>query len=79
MNADFDHSFWTLFGRVLGRPLPPGRYARSELPEWDSLRHIELVFELEQRYGVAIDGEAIAALYSDTDTLRAWLRARVGA
>lgn len=76
-DTDTDARFWKLFGRVLGRPLAAGHYARDELGEWDSLRHIELVFELEQAYGIEIDPEAIVALYSDTDTVLAYLRQQV--
>ncbi len=76
--ADFGPDFWKLFGRVLGRELAPGRYTRDDLPEWDSLRHIELVFELEQRFSLEIDGDAIVALYSDTDAILDFLTARAG-
>ena len=72
-------TFWKLFSRVLGRPVAPGHYTREELPEWDSLRHIELVFELEQALGIEIDADAIADLYADTDRVLAWLAARVAA
>lgn len=66
--------FWRLFSRVIGRPLEPGRYDTAQLPEWDSLRHVELVFELEERMGVSIPQDRIAALYSDTDTVLSFLR-----
>lgn len=76
--ADSSSDFWKLFGRVLGRELAPGRYTRDDLPEWDSLRHIELVFELEERFGLEIDGDAIVALYSDTDAILDFLAAKTG-
>ena len=67
--------FWRHFSRALGRPITPGCYAVADLPEWDSLRHVELVFELEESFGVSIPPDTIAALFSDTDTVLAYLHA----
>ena len=47
------------------------------MPSWDSLRHVELVFELEEAFGIDIAQADIAGLYSDTDTVLAYLRERV--
>jgi acyl carrier protein len=70
-----DAKFWRVLSRALGRPVPPGRYTVADLPEWDSLRHIELVFELEESFGVTIPPAAIADLFSDTDSVLAYLDA----
>lgn len=67
--ADVESGFWPVFARVLGRPVQPGRYAQAELPEWDSLRHVELMFELEERFRIEVPADAIAGLFSDTETL----------
>lgn len=72
-----DAEFWRLFGRVLGRPLAPGQYRREELAQWDSLRHVELIFELEETFRIEIPPDAIAPLFSDTDTVRAFVHQRV--
>jgi acyl carrier protein len=77
-DPDVTKTFWRILGRVLGRPITPGSYQRDELPEWDSLRHIELIFELEEAMGLQIDPDAIAELYSSTDALLDYL-ARHGA
>jgi acyl carrier protein len=69
--------FWRLLSRVLGRKVEPGHYHRSDLPGWDSLRHVELIFELEEAFGIPVPQESIAALYSDTDTVLAFLRDNV--
>ena len=74
--ADVESGFWPLFGRVLGRPVDPGRYAQADLAEWDSLRHVELMFELEERFRIEIPADAIADLFSDTDTLIDFLAQR---
>ena len=73
-----DNDFWRLFGRVLGRPIEPGTYATGDLAGWDSLRHVEQVFELEEAFGINEPQADIAALYSDTDTVLVYLRERVG-
>lgn len=70
-----DTKFWRVLSRAMGRPVPPGRYTVADLPEWDSLRHIELVFELEESFGVTIPPAAIADLFSDTDSVLAYLDA----
>jgi acyl carrier protein len=75
-SQEIETEFWRLFGRVLGRRIEPGRYATADLPEWDSLRHVELVFELEERFRVDVPQDRIAELFSDTDAVLAFLRAR---
>lgn len=76
--ADLDARFWRLFSRVLGRPVPPGDYTPADLPEWDSLRHVELVFELEESFGVDVPQDEIAGLFESTARVLAFLRARAG-
>ena len=66
--------FWRVFCRVVGEKLTPANYRASELGQWDSLRHIELIFELEEQFEVDIAPESIVELYSDTDTILAYLR-----
>jgi len=36
----------------------------GDLPQWDSMGHMEVMLLLEQRYGVEINAETIAALTS---------------
>jgi hypothetical protein len=76
-HAALEADFWRVFGRALGRPLTPGRYTPAQLPEWDSLRHVELVFELEEKFRIEVPPGAIADLFSDTDAVLAFLRAQV--
>jgi acyl carrier protein len=73
-DSEIDRQFWRLLARVLGRPVAPGRYDTTQLPEWDSLRHVELVFELEETFGVDVPQDTIAALYTDTDTVLHFVR-----
>ncbi len=38
--------------------------AFGDLPEWDSMGHMEIMLALEERFGVEIDADTIAALTS---------------
>ena len=38
--------------------------AFGDLPQWDSLGHMEVMMRLEEQFGVAIDADTIAALIS---------------
>ena len=38
--------------------------AFGDLPQWDSMGHMEVMILLEQRYGVEINADTIAALTS---------------
>lgn len=76
-HTTLEADFWRAFARAMGRAVEPGRYEVAQLPEWDSLRHVELVFELEEKFRIDIPPDAIADLYSNTDTILAFLRARM--
>ncbi|MBB4284612.1 acyl carrier protein [Roseospira goensis] len=34
------------------------------LPQWDSLKHMDLIVSLEEAYGLTLDGDEIAAMTS---------------
>ena len=36
-------------------PAGPAAMLRPDIAQWDSLKHMEIVFALEDRYGVAFD------------------------
>jgi acyl carrier protein len=38
--------------------------AFGDLPQWDSLGHMEVMLRLEEQFGVAVDTDTIAALVS---------------
>ncbi len=44
--------------------------SQATLPTWDSLRHLQLVMALEQRFGIQIDTEQIAQLKTVADVAR---------
>ena len=62
---DLEAEIGDLVRRVLKLP-PTGTYAlsRSELAEWDSLKHMELIFALEDRYGVQFEEAEFPTLVS---------------
>ena len=41
--------------------------AFGDLPQWDSLGHMEIMLRLEERFGVAVDTDTIAQLISVTE------------
>jgi acyl carrier protein len=48
---------------VLGRPIATDDPVRSEdQPDWDSLKHIELVFALEGILGIRFDADELGEL-----------------
>ena len=42
----------------------------GDLPQWDSLGHMEVMLRLEDEFGVAIDADTIAQLISIPDICR---------
>jgi acyl carrier protein len=38
----------------------------GDLPEWDSMGHMEVMMQLEERFGVEVSADTIAALTSVT-------------
>ena len=54
-----------LLSIAVGRPVADGETVlRASEPGWDSLKHIELILMLEERFGVQFSEEEIAALRS---------------
>ena len=53
----------TVFQQVLG-PLPQdtGGISREALPVWDSLKHVDLIFAVEDEFGVTFGEEEMAEL-----------------
>jgi acyl carrier protein len=48
---------------VLGRPIEPDDPVyRDDQPDWDSLKHIELVFALEDALGIRFEADEIGEL-----------------
>lgn len=65
--------FWGIFERTLGRKFNRACQNVESVEEWDSLKHVELIFELEQQFNVEIGSEDIPRLYSNTDVILEYL------
>ncbi len=48
----------------LGLERVPEALSFGDVPEWDSLGHMDLLMTLESRYGVSLDEDRIARLVS---------------
>ena len=57
----------------MGCAIDAGSYRVEALKEWDSLRHVELIFALEDAFGVEFSPDDIADLYSSTENILAFL------
>jgi acyl carrier protein len=44
--------------------------AFGDLPQWDSLGHMEVMLRLEEQYGLAVDADTIAQLISVPEICR---------
>jgi acyl carrier protein len=44
--------------------------AFGDLPQWDSLGHMEILMRLEEKYGVEVNAETIARLVSIPEILQ---------
>ena len=54
-----------VISRTLGVEISStGDIHRSELPKWDSLKHVELIFALEDEFQLYFDQEQMANLVS---------------
>jgi acyl carrier protein len=51
---------------------------RDDIEQWDSLKHVEIVFALEDEYDVQFDESEFGAMNS-VSAITALLRARLGA
>ncbi len=55
-----------LVAEAIGAPpdLVTPELAFGDLPQWDSLGHMEVMLRLEEQFGVAVDTDTIAQLVS---------------
>jgi len=69
--------FWEIFENVMGKQM--GRQCQSvtSLGEWDSLSHVELIFEMERELEIEFCQDDIAKLYSSTDVILEYIRNKV--
>jgi acyl carrier protein len=60
---DVDREVREVFATVLDRRIEPGTdVVRSEEPEWDSLKHVDLMFSVEERFDLQFPEEDLAKM-----------------
>jgi acyl carrier protein len=63
MSDSPDQRVREILSLVLEIPIGPGdRVSRETEPRWDSLHHVEVVFTLEDEFGVSFDEEELTGL-----------------
>jgi acyl carrier protein len=63
---------------VLGIDPAPLTLAREGCPQWDSLAHVQIVFALEDAFGVSFSLEELSEL-TDSETIARLVADRLGA
>lgn len=76
--TDIRQTLWPLIQRSFNRELTLKNWNTGEIAEWDSLTHINLIFEIEDQYGIQLTPDEIATLYSNTDTIIKFLENKTG-
>jgi acyl carrier protein len=66
----------TIIASVTRVPLRPGtEVSRASVPEWDSLAHVEILFSVEEEFGIEFDEATMKQLASADDLTAAVVRA----
>lgn len=61
----------SILSEVLNTPIPShGNPKREELPNWDSLKHMELILRLEEQFDVRFSIREVAGIQSLDDIAR---------
>jgi len=76
--CEVEDRFWRLFSRTMNQSMSPGTYSVNELKSWNSLKHVELVFELEESFDLNIKPEDVVAMYSNTENILSYLSEQLG-
>ncbi|MGB0748652.1 MAG: acyl carrier protein [Magnetospiraceae bacterium] len=76
--SDTEQQIAALVSRVLRRKFAAWPIVAAEVEEWDSMKHIEVIMELEMEFDLEIDPEAIADLHSNTQVIAAFIDAQKG-
>jgi len=64
-DAGLEREIQSLIAAILKLdPVPAAELRRAQVERWDSLKHVEIVFALEDTYGIQFDESEFAALSS---------------
>ncbi len=66
--------FWNIFESVMGKPMDKQCQSVTSLEEWDSLSHVELIFEMEREFRIEFPPDDIAKMYSNTDIILEYIQ-----
>jgi acyl carrier protein len=76
--TNFDETiFEKIICTALKVPRPDSSLRMGHTPSWDSVAHLDIVFQLEKSFGVAFDLDAIAD-YDTVEKLRTTLKGLLG-
>jgi len=76
MNSQITGDVRRLLSIALHKPVGDGNVSRVAEPGWDSLKHLEFVFLLEEHFGVRLTEEEIAGL-TDVSQISRLLEERI--
>ncbi|KPF85131.1 hypothetical protein IP70_13100 [alpha proteobacterium AAP38] len=61
-----------ILSAVLESDYPPGTpVTREAEPKWDSLKHVEVIFAVEDEFGIQLDEDRMARIQSLDDIVKA--------
>ena len=64
MLSKYEKQFTEIFCRVMGVNKLDENWVMNEIAEWDSLKHIQLLSELEEELNISLEYEEIATMTS---------------
>ena len=68
MREQIDEVLSEVLTIALGRPIAPGEeVAREDEPTWDSLKHLQILFAIEDAFGIHFSVEEMASAASVSD------------
>ncbi|MEX1028428.1 MAG: acyl carrier protein [Paenibacillaceae bacterium] len=71
MNDNLHTHITTIVAEVLNIELPSlDNQLRSQIPSWDSLKHIELILRLEEQFQVRFSSREVAEIQSTDDLVQ---------
>lgn len=74
------YKLWPLLERTFNRKFDYSlNVTRQDTSEWDSLNHINLMFEIENEFKCMLSADDIAQLYSSSDNIIAFLERNLDA
>ena len=64
MKSRFKSQFYDIFMKVMGTATVDEAWSMNSIAEWDSLKHIQLIAELEDELNIQFDYEDIVTMNS---------------